>query len=334
MIFEQKATNEVYLAYNTTIMKHLVSIVEASLFVGRPMECTQLAMETIINLGNKLEVTGAKRYQSSSGYFLDELPKDTVGAALLRLKMTAPMSAATGDLYSKILHELILVINAYLQPATAISRFFIFKTLELLEKMILLGDNSAFFSRQSALLIPTLFRLLTVQNNRSDPLVPESYAVIGDPYGRSRPPYAPSIINVPGEVPLTFFHDQMDLELRDAALSCIRPLCLFPKSMAPGVLVAQPQSVELMFQIAAFRTPVPALALRNDSSAKAISILSSLVHVPAAAVKFKSIRSEIMMAGCADHNLSGICNIFSLFYFSLFTCCWFSMFVFSSKPQK
>lgn len=308
-------------------MKHLVSIVEASLFVGRPMECTQLAMETIINLGNKLEVTGVKRYQSSSGYFLDELPKDTVGAALLRLKMTPPMSAATGELYSKILHELILVVNSYLQPATAISRFFIFKALELLEKMILLGDNSAFFSRQSTLLIPTLFRLLTVQNNRSDPLVPESYAVIGDPFGRSRPPYAPSIINMPGELPLTFFHDQMDLELRDAALSCIRPLCLYPKSISPSILVAQPQSVELIFQIAAFKTPVPALALRNDSSAKAISILSSLVHVPAAAVKFKSIRSEIMMAGCADHNLSGIGDIYVQLCFRYLHVFAFSMFV-------
>jgi hypothetical protein len=299
--------NETFLAYHTFIMRHLVSIVEASMLIGKMMEATQLALETLIFIGGRLELTGSKRLLSSSSYFLEELPTDPVGGALLRLRMTPAMSSTTSELYERIMEELLQVLLLMINHDTAHSRFCILKGLELFSKLVQNSDNKNYFSKIPGDVIQSLFRLLHIQVTRSESLVPEVFALMGDPAGRTRAPFVPAITNVQGDNVLTFFHDQVDVELRDAALNELRTLCQI-RANALNLLQIR-GAMDLLFQIANFRGTGSnaAVVIRNECSTKAIAILSSLAALPEAAPKFRALRTEIIAAGCADNNVAGTC---------------------------
>lgn len=298
--------NEIFIAYHTSIMRHLVSIVEASFLIGRMLESTQLALEVLIFIGGRLEITGSKRVYSSSSYFLEEAPTDPVGRALLRLRMTPAMSSATSELYEKILTELLQVLYLMINHDLTPSRICVIKGLELLSKMVQSSENKNYFSRVPAEVMQSLFRLLYVQVTRAEKLVPEIYALMGDPLGRSRPPYVPAITNVQGDNVTTFFYDQVDIELRDAALNEMRTLCQISKANGMHLLPLR-NAVDLLFQIANFRGigSTAAVVIRNECSNKALAILSVLSSIPAFAPKFQALRTEIIAAGCSDHTVAG-----------------------------
>lgn len=285
------------------------------MLIGKMMEATQLALETLIFIGGRLELTGSKRLLSSSSYFLEELPTDPVGGALLRLRMTPAMSSTTSELYERIMDELLQVLLLMINHDTTHSRFCILKGLELFSKLVQNSDNKNYFSKISDEVIQSLFRLLHVQVTRSESLVPEVFALMGDPAGRTRAPYVPAITNVQGDNVLTFFHDQVDVELRDAALNELRTLCQISRGNALNLLQIR-GAMDLLFQIANFRGTGSnaAVVIRNECSTKAIAILSSLAALPEAAPKFRALRTEIIAAGCADNNVAGkSCRLFSLF---------------------
>jgi hypothetical protein len=286
------------------------------------MESTQLAMETLINIAHRLEIYGTKRLQSSCSYYLEELPRDIVGIGLLKLKMTSPMSAITHDIYCQLLSQLLPIIIAYITTTTMINRFFILRGLELLNKLQQLSDNNYYFQDVPMELISALVRLLYVLNTRNEIIIPESYQIMGDPFGRSRPPLAPVIVVPPTNTTSTvsaasissswysamgentFFHDQIDLELRDAALEELRTLCLKSSRKNALKLLTIDNAVMTLYQIATYKS---LLYGKGDATAnKAITILSVLSSIPEATVKLKAIQTELIVAACSDQESAGM----------------------------
>lgn len=305
-----ESTNESFLAYHTTILRHLVSIVEAAMVTGKILEATQLALDTLIFIGGKIDISGSKRLLSSSSYFLEDLPTDPIGGALLRLRMTPAMSSNTSELYERITNELMQVIFLMIDHESTHSRFCVMKGLELLSKLIQCNENKNYFSKLPAEVMGSLFRLLYVQVTHTESLVPEVFSLMGDPMGRSRPPYIPAITNTQGDTVLTLFHDQVDLELRDMALNEIRALCQISKNNASNLLDSR-NAVDLIFQIANLRGSgnIPTVGIRNECSAKAINILSVLATMPEAVPFFQALRTEIIASGCSDYSVAEImCN--------------------------
>jgi hypothetical protein len=291
-------------------MRHLVSIVEGCIITGRILEATQLALETLIFIGGKLEITGSKRLLSSSSYFLEDLPTDPIGSALLRLRMMPAMSSTTSELYERIMNELTQILFVMIDHDSAISRFCVAKGMELFGKLVQNSDNKTYFSKIPPGVISSLYRLLYVQVTNTESIVSEVFPLIGDPLGRSRPPFVPAITNTQGDNMLTFFHDQVDLELRDMALNEIRTLCQISKTNA-GYLLSLRNATDLLFQIANFRGSgnVLSVAIRNECSSKAIAILSILATMPEAVPYFRALRTEIITSGCNEYILAEImCN--------------------------
>lgn len=299
-------------------MRHLVSILEASMLIGKFFEATQLALESLVFIGGRIELTGSKRLLSSSSYFLEELPTDSVGGALLRLRMTPAMSSSTSELYEIIMNEMIQIVYLMINHETTHSRLCAIKGMELFSKLVQCSDNRNYFSKLPIEVMQSLFRLLYVQVTKSETLVHDMFSLMGDPLGRSRPPYVPAITNVQGDNVLTFFHDQVDVDFRDMALNEIRTLCQISRFNAINFISIH-GGIDLLFQIANFRGTGGAslVVIRNECSNKAIGILSNLAQIPEAFPQFQALRTEVIAAGCADNYLAGIYLLLQYFQISL-----------------
>lgn len=289
-------------------MKHLVSILLASVAIQQSMECTQLVIETLINIAQKLDLTGGRRLQNTTGYFLDDLPRDPNGAALLKLKMTPAMSSTTSTQYIQILNAMMPALLRLVDHETSIGRVYVMRSLELLSRMMQTIDNHSFFAAIPTHYFHTLFNLLLINNTRGEDLVPEAFAITCDPYGRSRPPHAAFVASVAIGADLTLFHDQYDLELREMALDQIKALCVINSNNTPKLLDI-PSCIEVLYRIVTFRTQsgisTSSQSYRVESSNKAAAILSYLAAIPEAVPKFRALRSEVLVDACNDSNVAG-----------------------------
>lgn len=315
--FDTQSSNESYIAYHTIIMKHLVSILLASVLLRQPTECAQLVMETLINISQKLDLTGGRRLHYTSGYFLDELPRDANGTALLKLKMTAAMSSTTNAQYIQILSGMMPALLRLVNYETSIGRLYVLRSLELLSKIMQTQDNQFFFASIPSHFFHTLFNLLLINNTRGEELIPEVFAITCDPYGRSRPPHAAVVAQVAVGADLTLFHDQYDLELRDMALEHIKAMCLINPHNTPKLLEI-PSCVEVLYRIVTFRTQSgissSSQSYRLESSNKAAVILSHLAGIPEAVPMFRALQSEFLVDACNDSNVAGNKNNLNLKY--------------------
>ena len=191
-------------------MRHLVSVMIASVIEPRLNENLQLVVELLLNISSKIEFTGKKRMQLSNGY-LDEhssasapIPLNNPNSAqlqqqqkqqkdLLKLKMAYEMCSDSLIEYSLACKTLLPLINAILSPDLSINRYYILKSLELLLKLSSNGENETLFNNCPQEFLENLVLLLSVpnttiiENNLGNNIIPENFIIIGDPYGKTRP---------------------------------------------------------------------------------------------------------------------------------------------------
>lgn len=296
------------MAHHCTIMRHLVSILIASLQLKESMECTQLAFDAITNIAGRLEFSGRKRNQFTNA--LDEVPNDPFTRELLKLRASAAMSAATALTYSSILRTIPTIIVAMLNVKTMINRHYVVKSLELLNKLILVHENDLFFQNTPYDVMETLMMLLNVSLTRVDPIILESYLITGDPLGRSRPPFAPVISCTDGVGPfssvgtLTFSHELVDMDIRENALEVLKVLGKL--STKNGAQLAKVNnSVQVLYNIAVLRSSGSNSIKIDSCCLKAIAVLSSMAAVPEAKSKFLTLRTEFIAAACRDNGMAG-----------------------------
>jgi hypothetical protein len=187
-------------------MRHLSSIMIASIVAPRLNENLQLIFELLLNISNKIEFDGQKRTQFSNG-FLEEhsaasnyslnnplgYSQNRINKELLKFKMSYEMCSDSLVEYSISCKTLLPIINALIAKDTFVNRYYIIKGLELFIKLTSISENELFFIFTPSEFLENLIYLLSVcnttiiENNLADNIIPENFIIIGDPYGKTRP---------------------------------------------------------------------------------------------------------------------------------------------------
>jgi hypothetical protein len=217
--------NEIYIAYHSTIMRHLSSIMISSILEPRLNENLQLVFDLFNNIASRLEFYGKRRIQLSSG-FLEEyshsyqqqqqqlgyrhsqpyyqqqynrgVSTSLPNKDLIKFKMSYELSNQSSVEYTLAIKSLLPIINALISKDYYINRYFIIKSIELFLKLTSISENEAYFVNTPNEFLENLINLLCVsnttilENNIHSNIIPENYIIIGDPHGKSRPILATS----------------------------------------------------------------------------------------------------------------------------------------------
>ena len=181
--------NENIIAYNSTILRHLVCAFTAVIVVGSSMECAQLALDILLNIANKVDYSGRKRTQVIGGY-VEDIVTDEVSREMLRLASSHHLSHCTTFLYLFTCRALVAVLYHMIHEKYMINRYYLVKALDLLCKLAKDNEKESFFKGGlAAPVLDQLSLLLAVGLGRYETnIIPESYAISGDLLGKSRPP--------------------------------------------------------------------------------------------------------------------------------------------------
>jgi hypothetical protein len=167
----------------------LVSILLATIESNCSYQASFLAIDTLINIAGKIDLTGRKRLPAY--YFAEDvLHPTTKRNALFQLRMCTHLSSASQAEYMCVLSQLTAVTSALILGGAFSCRTLTLKALELLAKLASNADNAGYLARCPDALLSGLVQLLCVNNTVTEPLVPDVCFVNGDPVGRTRPPAA------------------------------------------------------------------------------------------------------------------------------------------------
>jgi hypothetical protein len=234
------------------------------------------------------------------------LPRDAAGKAMLKLRMSPDMSLETSLQYSAIMRTIPAILLSFIRDETMINRYYIVKALELILKLLQSSENETLFIYSPSSLPEALLLLLFVNTNRIESIIPENYLVSGDPYGRTRPPFAPVLLTTTASNPcVSFLHDQYDQELRELSLDVLKALCKHSAINIASILKFS-KSVEMLYHIAQMKLQPSASGNKHPSrnieviSIKALGILQLLVPYTEAAPQFRALSTEFIAAACSD----------------------------------
>ena len=193
MICSLQAVNEQVIAASAAIMQHLVSIVIVSLESGGIYQATHMALETLANIGPRIDLTGRKRLLSY--YFSEDTVKmkssaDALQRNLMKLRGCRDMSTATFVPYMTAVSALMAAIAAILSGNGLCDRNVTLKATEILARIAVNTDNAPYLLRSPPELISGLVQLLCTNNTVAEPLVSDICHINGDPLGRQRAPAA------------------------------------------------------------------------------------------------------------------------------------------------
>eukprot|EP01038_Epipyxis_sp_PR26KG_P016280 gene16280-22177_t len=225
-------TNEQILAQSSVILRHVVSILMASIETYSVTNTvTQLAFDIIINLGSKIDTTGRKRINQYNS-FLEYITlnqnkinkKSTYNHMNLQnqsiLKLSDHFSATSSYEYLQVTNSLLSIILCFLnkQNQSRIPRVAVIRTLEFLSRFALCNENNTCFSNCPTSLLESLVDLLCVNYTIADPLTP--------PFGNNKNKHPISILTQ------SYFGSELsDFEIRDLSLEAIHSMCLLSSNL-------------------------------------------------------------------------------------------------------
>jgi len=198
-------------------MKHVMSVVTASIYTTSSLECLQLAFDIISNVVTRIDFMGRKRNLTCTS-FLDEfptvittpvMPPQYLNAAgmqmkhphqpnphqilayqkeLYKFRISKDMSMSSSAEYTAIIRNLLPILAAFLHESTIINRYYLLRALDVLQKVLMNNDNDFILQFTPAAFLERLALLLTVNFTRTESLAPDTFLITGDPLGRTRPP--------------------------------------------------------------------------------------------------------------------------------------------------
>jgi hypothetical protein len=181
------------MAASTPFLQHLVSIVLLTLESGSISQATHLAIETLVNIGGRVDLTGKRRLQAY--YFSEEAMKlrassDALQRNLTKLRLCWDMSTASYEPYVTAVTALMSAIVSIIRAESISDRTMTLRAVELLGRIASNTDNAQYLARCPPELIEGLVQLLCASTTFAEPLVSDLCHINGDPLGRRRPPAA------------------------------------------------------------------------------------------------------------------------------------------------
>lgn len=268
-------------------------------------EATHLAFDTLINIGNKVDLTGKRRLHHY--HLLDDVTSlDNKSREFLKLRLSNHFAPATSTEYKRIVRSILPIITKSLQSR---QRALVIRGLELLTKISQCPENLQVLSIDIRPTLELLVELLCVSTSSAETIVADAIVIGGDTLGRYRQPMSQGL---PGMGYSPFFCELSDQEIRDTALDTIYALCVMSNQIQ--IQFAQvPHSLEILFRIA--RTAVQsysswldprALYSKGDGYGRCNQIMSMVFSQPDAAPQFKAMRIELYLAAAQDDSIAGI----------------------------
>lgn len=212
--------NEYILSTNTTILKHLISLLIMSMETNTIYQSTYLSIEILINITSKIDLSISNRIKRFPCFYVMEntLNLDNINKKLLKFRLYQSYSQESAEQYqiitsvlmifiTNIIGMIILLLIIIYYNYYSIIYYYIFiilvhnlyndkfmtlKSLELLSKLSQNIDNLNYLSSAPNIIYESLCYLLCVNITLAEPLVSDLYRISGDPAGRGRVP--PSII--------------------------------------------------------------------------------------------------------------------------------------------
>jgi hypothetical protein len=176
---------------SSSFMQHLVGVVLLTLESGTVSQAAHLAMETLINIAGRVDLTGRKRMQ---GYFFSEdalrlkAAPDAVQRNLMKLRMCRDLSTSSYVPYMTAATSLLSAVTSILCADAISDRTLTLRAVELLGRVASNADNSAYLASCPQELLDSIVQLLCASTSFTEPLVSDVCKVNGDPLGRRRPP--------------------------------------------------------------------------------------------------------------------------------------------------
>lgn len=181
------------MAASTPFMQHLVSMLVLSIATSTCYQATHLALEVLISIGSRIDLTGRKRLQGF--YYSEDTAKlkgtaDALQKSLLQLRLCNDMSMSSYAEYLTAVTALTSVLATVISGNAFNDRNLTLRCLELLGKLAGNPDNVQFLSRCPPELVLGIVQLLCTSTTFAEPLVSDVCQVNGDPLGRCRMPAA------------------------------------------------------------------------------------------------------------------------------------------------
>lgn len=188
-----QAVNEQVMAASMPFVQHLVSMLVVSIATSNCFQATHLALDVLINIGSRIDLTGRKRLQGY--YYSEDATKlrgtmDALQKSLLQLRLCEQMSMSSYAEYLTAVTTLTSALATIICGHAFHDRNLTLRSLELLGKLAGNPDNVQYLSRCPDELVEGLLQLLCTSTTFAEPLVSDVCQVNGDPLGRHRMPAA------------------------------------------------------------------------------------------------------------------------------------------------
>jgi hypothetical protein len=174
-----KVMNESVLAASAVILKHLTSMVVLSIETNATYQCTHFALDTLVNIGARIDLTARKRLPGF--HFAEEAGRitDPYGKQLMELRLSHHWSqASTGD-YSAAVFVLMTCLYRTIVHGALGDRHFTLRAMELLSKVASNPDNALHLSHCPDELLSCLCELVCANTTFAEPLVQDICHISG-----------------------------------------------------------------------------------------------------------------------------------------------------------
>eukprot|EP01031_Cornospumella_fuschlensis_P031551 gene31551-38134_t len=335
MSFE--AILEGQIAYNTTIMNHFTSILlwSSCHLVGPMPDSTHLVYDTLTRIVGRVDFYGKRRAMHIQNA-MEIAPLEGSSMRLMKAKLnpaytqvTLPLYVYTVRLLVPILFNAIVYKGRVKQPDVfsittgsnisahyVPSRFLVVSALDLLKGLIGTTENATYLTNCPMKFTQTLASYLNVSLLRSEVgCVSETQGIMGDVYGRMRPPPAVTLPRPkrPDRFAMSAIHsvnygaqntlsmDYVDQELRELVLDVLHVLSRLSNQNAQPLVSSIPVLLKLV-QVGPMEGNVN-FALSNsrpEYMVKAHGILAAVATLPASEGPLRMYKTELLAATTRD----------------------------------
>ncbi|RYH30076.1 hypothetical protein EON65_06330 [archaeon] len=325
------------IAYNATIITNLTSILLWSCchLVGTLPDSIHLVYDTLTRIVNRIDFYGKRRAMHIQSA-MELAPLDGSNMRIMKAKLhpaysqvTLPLYVYTTRLLVPILFNTIvykgrvkqrdvlsITTGSNMTPHYVPSRFLLVSALDLLKGLISTTENAAYLTNCPTKFTQTLASYLHVSLYRSEVgSVSETHGIMGDMYGRLRPPPAVTLPRpkrtdkfimgsyhtVNYNTQNTLNMDYVDQELRELSLDVLHVLSRLSNQNALPLVSSIPVLLKLV-QVGPMEGNIN-YALSNsrpDFIVKAHGILAAVATLPASEGPLRMYKTELMAATTRD----------------------------------
>jgi hypothetical protein len=304
-----EACNEVPIASSYPIMRHLVTVLMSSYGSLSMSEASQTALDTILNISGRWDLTGQRRLSTS--YFLEDCLADRKQFPNIRLRAHSTMSLMSKLDYQEVVQGMLSYVFNSLQQTVDMAQTL--RGLELLTKLAGNTDNADVFASCPDELLDYIVDLLCTNVTAVEPFhVAETTTLLASRNALSGgssiviPPVTPKKSARMPAATGPFYTYFSDTDVRDQALEAMQVLCQNVPDMR--VRFAHiPNCLRLLVKIISSRENKQLRAATDPTMQRVTNIIALMALKKSEnMMKFKAVYSELAVGAFGDDALQEV----------------------------